>query len=459
VTNNCGFWIWWLDLLDISITVTLDCNSWHIELLLDNQSLTVVWILHWCLVSSRLEFCVALLSSRKHADPLPTRFSQSQSHIATEGQSVSKFWCRAPSGAHDQIFITVWLLRSCFLWSALSDERTGLSFVYALVYGSCQCSRSRARVPWYTRSYITVPDLRLPFSSPPTTPRVTMEVFDASSTRVTHFSQSQSQSHIATDGQSVSLGIDIYFCLTVTLLFPWGALSDERTGLSFVCAAGPCQRSLSRILVPWDLRPYFTVSDLRLPISSPPTTRRVTVEVFDPSSTRVPSLLSESESEFYVTIDGQSASLSWYKAPRFLFPYEIRNTSDSYVLDSVGRPLWPNIGHRVEQLSYPLSRKRHIRCAGNVCIRCCENSAYRAVGWQWTPGFGSYVPALRPCLPSVAQQPTVPAGCPGYVYQEAVTCAVDSHVTICSYQPTFLAPCRKLHGLIWVVFLIPKIKL
>jgi hypothetical protein len=75
--------------------------------------------------------------------------------------------------------------------------------------------------------------------------------------------------------------------LTVTLLIPWGALSDERTSLSFVCAAGSCQRSLSRVLVPWDLRPYFTVSDLRLPFSSPPTTRRVTVEVFDPASTRV----------------------------------------------------------------------------------------------------------------------------------------------------------------------------
>jgi hypothetical protein len=73
--------------------------------------------------------------------------------------------------------------------------------------------------------------------------------------------------------------------LTVTFLIPWGALSDERTGLSFLCAAGPCQRSLSRALVPWDLRPYFTVSDLRLPFSSSPTTRRVTVEVFDPAST------------------------------------------------------------------------------------------------------------------------------------------------------------------------------
>jgi hypothetical protein len=75
-------------------------------------------------------------------------------------------------------------------------------------------------------------------------------------------------------------------CVTVTVLFLWGALSDERTGLSFVCAAGPCQRNLSRVRVPWDLRPYFTVSDLRLPFSSPPTTRRVTVEVFDPASTR-----------------------------------------------------------------------------------------------------------------------------------------------------------------------------
>jgi hypothetical protein len=34
--------------------------------------------------------------------------------------------------------------------------------------------------------------------------------------------------------------------LTVTFFIPWDALSDERTGLPFVCAAGPCQRSLSR---------------------------------------------------------------------------------------------------------------------------------------------------------------------------------------------------------------------
>jgi hypothetical protein len=55
-----------------------------------------------------------------------------------------------------------------------------------------------------------------------------------------------------TVSQSVSLGVepqDIYCCLTVRVLFLWSALSDERTGLSFVYAAGPCQFSLSRVQV------------------------------------------------------------------------------------------------------------------------------------------------------------------------------------------------------------------
>jgi hypothetical protein len=87
--------------------------------------------------------------------------------------------------------------------------------------------------------------------------------------------ESESESYVTTDGQSASLswnkasiwGLrpDLYYCQTVTGLLILGALSDERTGLSFVYAAGPCQRSLSRVRVPWDLRPYFTVSDLRLP--------------------------------------------------------------------------------------------------------------------------------------------------------------------------------------------------
>jgi hypothetical protein len=57
--------------------------------------------------------------------------------------------------------------------------------------------------------------------------------------------------------------------------------SDDRTGLCFTIAVGPRQRSHSRVRVP-----HFTVSYSRHPFSSPPTTPRATVEVFDPASTR-----------------------------------------------------------------------------------------------------------------------------------------------------------------------------
>jgi hypothetical protein len=36
-----------------------------------------------------------------------------------------------PFGAYDQIFITSVTVTVLFLWGALSDERTGLSFIYA----------------------------------------------------------------------------------------------------------------------------------------------------------------------------------------------------------------------------------------------------------------------------------------------------------------------------------------
>jgi hypothetical protein len=100
---------------------------------------------------------------------------------------------------------------------------------------------------------------------------------------------------LTTDGQSASLSWneapiwdlrpDLYYRWTVAGLLTWGALSDERTDLSFTIAAGPRQRSHSEGRVPWDLRPYITASDSRISSSSPPTTRRATVEVFDPAST------------------------------------------------------------------------------------------------------------------------------------------------------------------------------
>jgi hypothetical protein len=114
---------------------------------------------------------------------------------------------------------------------------------------------------------------------------------------ILHGTWSESESYVTTNSQSASLswnkapiwGLrpDFYYRRTVAGLLMWGTLSDGRTGLSFTIAAGPCQRSHSLVRASLDSQPYFTVSDLRLPISSPPATRRVTVEVFDPTSTRV----------------------------------------------------------------------------------------------------------------------------------------------------------------------------
>jgi hypothetical protein len=56
-----------------------------------------------------------------------------------------------------------------------------------------------------------------------------------------------------------------FILLSVAGLLMWGALSDDRKGLPFTIVAGPRQRSHSRVRVPRDSWPYFTVSDSRLP--------------------------------------------------------------------------------------------------------------------------------------------------------------------------------------------------
>jgi hypothetical protein len=72
--------------------------------------------------------------------------------------------------------------------------------------------------------------------------------------------RTKSESYVTTDGQPASLswnkahfwGLrpDLYYCLTVAGLLIWGALSDERTGLSFSIATGLRQRSHFRVRVP-----------------------------------------------------------------------------------------------------------------------------------------------------------------------------------------------------------------
>jgi hypothetical protein len=63
-------------------------------------------------------------------------------------------------------------------------------------------------------------------------------------------------------------------------------LCDEWTGLSFEIAAGTRQRSYSRVRVPWDLRPYFPVSDSRLFLFVSSYDSQGYGGVFDPASTR-----------------------------------------------------------------------------------------------------------------------------------------------------------------------------
>jgi hypothetical protein len=155
-----------------------------------------------------------------------------------------------------------------------------------------------------------------------------------------------SESYVTTDGQSASvswnkapiwgLRPDFHYCQTVAGLLMWGAVSDERTDLSFTIDAWLRQRSHSRVRVPWDSRPYFTVSDSRFRFSSPPTTRRATVEVFDPASTRV-------WLEFKVShnpTDGVSQSISLGVEPHLWLMTRYLLLFDSYGLVFVGRPLW-----------------------------------------------------------------------------------------------------------------------
>jgi hypothetical protein len=86
-------------------------------------------------------------------------------------------------------------------------------------------------------------------------------------------SEAESESYVTTDGQSASLswykaptrGLrpDFYFRteygirLTVTFLSPWDALSDERTGLSFVMCCWPLPAQSFSGPSPLGLQPVF----------------------------------------------------------------------------------------------------------------------------------------------------------------------------------------------------------
>jgi hypothetical protein len=79
--------------------------------------------------------------------------------------------------------------------------------------------------------------------------------------------------HILVSNNHMGPTSEFCYCQTVGGLLSWSALSDERMGLSFTIAAHPRQRSHSRVRVPRDSRPYFTVSDSRLPQPGGPAPR------------------------------------------------------------------------------------------------------------------------------------------------------------------------------------------
>jgi hypothetical protein len=122
---------------------------------------------------------------------------KSQSYTATDGQSVSKSCCRAPSGTHDQIFITVWQLRSCFGGTHFLT-RWLVCLLYMLLALACAVFLGSESLSTH---YHTVLSQIWDFPSlPPTTRRVAVGVFDPASARIGRI---QSQRHIATDDQSV----------------------------------------------------------------------------------------------------------------------------------------------------------------------------------------------------------------------------------------------------------------
>jgi hypothetical protein len=103
-----------------------------------------------------------------------------QSYIATDGRSISKSWCRAPSGAHDQVFIIVWQLRSCFVGRPLWREDVSV-FCICCWPSPAQSFSGPSPVGLATIFYCL--RFETSFLSPPTTRRATLEVFDPASTR------------------------------------------------------------------------------------------------------------------------------------------------------------------------------------------------------------------------------------------------------------------------------------
>jgi hypothetical protein len=178
----------------------------------------------------------------------------------------------SPIWTHDQIFIILWQLRSCFCGApSLTRGRVCLLYIL-LALASTVILESESRG---NRDHILHSQIRdFPFRH---LIRLAGSRWRYSTPKIDQKSKS---SYVPTDDQSASLSCNkapiwdlrpgFYYCQTVAGLLMWGVLSDERTGLPFTIAADPRQHSHSWVRVPRDSWPYFAVSDSRLPQSGGP---------------------------------------------------------------------------------------------------------------------------------------------------------------------------------------------
>jgi hypothetical protein len=140
----------------------------------------------------------------------------------TDIQSASHFWCQTPFYDPRPDFCYCHTISVLLMWGALCDERTGLSFVAVItLYVICMQS-------FCFMSFNTIQS-RVKVMLRPTVYRPVCFMSGL----------------IWAKNPDFFLLSDSY-----TSLLMWGALSQERTGLSFSTDAGPSQRSHSRAQVP-----------------------------------------------------------------------------------------------------------------------------------------------------------------------------------------------------------------